>query len=494
VLAVLQEAPRVQIIVTSRARLNVRGEQIYLVQGLHYAGEGTRAAAASSAAVRLFAQAGRRSQPGFQVSEANLPAVLRICHLVHGIPLALELAAAWTEMLSLDEIGSEIETNADFLSADWLDAPARQRSMRAVFEWSWRLSSEAERQVLRRLSLFRGRFTREAAEKVAGASLRVLTRLVHTSLLRRADDGALSTGRYELHELLRRADDGALSTGRYELHELLRQFAAEQLDAVPDERAAVEERHSTYYLAFVVARERRLARKEPREAAAEIRSEIDNVRKAWDWAVAKGRVAELEQAAYGWWQFCVLSGLEPEGRRMFGQAVERIRNALTVASVAATTEVQHQRGLSTLLAIDADLHWSHIPYEQLAALAREAISLGAASDGVEGETLGYFVLGRALQELGQRREAHAMWERTIQLARTYQQRDPESELLPKAEWMAYIWLFGSSLFFEDYAGGRACVVEALRICQSLGKLRGEMFCLNSLATADFYMGDHAAAR
>jgi predicted ATPase/DNA-binding SARP family transcriptional activator len=475
VVALLHEAPQVQIIATSRARLNVRGEQIYVVQGLEYGAEGSPAAAASSAAVRLFAQAGRRGQPSFQVSEANLSALLRICRLVHGMPLGLELAAAWTEMLPLDEIAQEIERSADFLSADWLDAPERQRSMRGVFDWSWRLLSENERQVLRQLSVFRGGFTREAAEQVVGASLRVLTSLVHKSLLRRADGSAASTGRYELHELLR-------------------QFAAEQLDALPGERAAVEARHSMFYLQFVVDRERRLARNQPREAAADIQAELDNVRQAWGLAVAEARVAELEQAAYGWWQFCLLSGLQVEGQRMFGLAVERARNVLDEASTDARTHLQHQRWLSILLAIHADFLWGHIPYDQLAALAREAIALGAASDGVEGETLGYFVLGRALQELGQHQEARAMWERSIQLARTYQQRYPSSELLHEAEWMAYIWLKGMLLFFEDYAGGRACVVEALRICQSLGKLRGEMFSLNTLATVDFYMGDHAAAR
>src|SRR5262249_17069757 len=161
----------------------------------------------------------------------------------------------------------------------------------------------------------------------------------------------------------------------------------------------------------------RLARNQPCEAAAEIRVEIDNVRKAWDWAVAEVRMAELEQAAYGVWQFCLLSGLEPEGRRMFGLAVERVRNALDQASTDAMADQQRQRGLSKLLAIHANYLWSHIPYDQLAALSREAIGLGVASDGVEGETLGYFVLGRALQELGQQREARAMWEKAIQLAR-----------------------------------------------------------------------------
>src|SRR5262249_48480037 len=103
-----------------------------------------------------------------------------------------------------------------------------------------------------------------------------------------------------------------------------------------------------------------------------------------------------------------------------------------------------------------------IPYDQLAALSREAIDLGVASDGVEGETLGYFVLGRALQELGQQREARAMWEKGIQVARDTQTRYVSSELLPEVEWMGCIWRIGSSLFFADSPGGQAWAVDAVQ--------------------------------
>src|SRR5262249_50315025 len=152
--------------------------------------------------------------------------------LVRGMPLGLELAAAWVEMLPVETIAAEIERSADFLAFDWRDAPERQRSVRAVFDWSWRLLNDIERQVLRQLAVFRGGCTREAAQAVVGAALRVLTSLEHKSLLR--------WGRRQR------------GTGRYEMHELLRQFAVEQLGG--DERIAVEARHSAFYLAFVAAR------------------------------------------------------------------------------------------------------------------------------------------------------------------------------------------------------------------------------------------------
>src|SRR5262245_9150290 len=223
------------------------------------------------------------------------------------MPLGLELAAAWAEMLSLEEIAQEVERSADFLAADWADAPERRRSMRAVFDWSWRLLNDAERQALRGLSVFRGGFTREAAEVVVGASLRVLTRLMHKSLLRWSEAGGIG--------------------GRYDIHELLRQFAAKQLDA-SDDRAAVEARHGEYYLNFLAERERRLARNQPREATAEIRAEIDNVRQAWIWAVSQAHIQALDRAAFSVWQFYTLTGLWSDGEGPFLFAIERLQTYL----------------------------------------------------------------------------------------------------------------------------------------------------------------------
>ena len=241
-LDILQAAPLVQLIATSRERLKVRGEHVYVVEGMDYRAEDR----ATSSAIRLFVQSARRVRADFKLSEAKLPLLLRICDLVQGMPLGIELAAAWVEMLPLETIAAEIERSADFLAFDWRDAPERQRSMRAVFDWSWHLLNEAEQQALRGLSVFRGGCTLEAAQVVVNASLRVLTSLVHKSLLR----WSWAQG----------------EAGRYEMHELLRQFAAEQLDAAPDERAALEARHSDYYLNFVQERERRLARNEPQSS------------------------------------------------------------------------------------------------------------------------------------------------------------------------------------------------------------------------------------
>jgi predicted ATPase/DNA-binding SARP family transcriptional activator len=464
----LAAAPSLRVLATSRERLGVYGEELLILGGLAVPDERAEEVL-HAAAVQLFVARAQLALRDFGEDAATLLGVARLCRVLEGMPLGIELAAHWVGEYTPDEIAVALRNDLAFLQTRDRETPDRHRSLRAVFDYSWRLLPSLEQQALARLSVFAGGFDRAAALAVAETRAATLAALVDKSLLRR------------------------LSAGRYSMHELLRQFAAEQLDAA-DERAAVEARHGTYYLGFVAARGRRLGRDQPREAAAEIQAEIDNVHQAWNWAVAETRTTELAQAAYGWWQFCLLTGRDVESRRLFGLAIARLRSALDGASIDPLSRRQHQRGLSTLLAIHANHLFSNVPYDEMAAEAREAIRLGAASQGLEGETLGHYVLGRAQQELGQQREARVMWERTIQLARTYQPLDPESELLHEAEWLANIWLFGSSLFFEDYGGGRACVVEALRISQSLHKRRAELFSLASLAMIDFYMGDDLSAR
>ncbi|HSR29272.1 MAG TPA: protein kinase, partial [Anaerolineae bacterium] len=194
----LSAAPGVKVLATSRLRLNVQGEQLFHLLGMEVPhGEATADAGAYSA-VKLFVQGARRVRPGFELAGRDQQYVARICRLVAGMPLAILLAAAWVELLSPEEIEGEIAASLDFLETDLRDVPERQRSIQAVFDYSWNLLGERERAVFAGLSVFRGGFLREAAQAVTGATLRELKALVDKSLLHRTP-----TGRYEIHELLR---------------------------------------------------------------------------------------------------------------------------------------------------------------------------------------------------------------------------------------------------------------------------------------------------
>jgi len=165
---ILRWAPEVRILVASRARLGLPGEWAISLPGLEMpAGlPATVTEAEGYHAVQLFVQSAQRVAPDFGLTAGNLPHVVRICQLVEGLPLGIELAAAWVRMFSCQQIADEIERSLDFLSNPGGSNPGRQHSLRATFEYSYNLLSERERALFRKLSVFRGGFTAEAARQV----------------------------------------------------------------------------------------------------------------------------------------------------------------------------------------------------------------------------------------------------------------------------------------------------------------------------------------
>lgn len=263
VMAVLQTASQVKIIVTSRQKLNLSSEVLCVLGGLAFPDWQTTADALSYSAVQLFVQSARRSRIDFSLDAAALPPVARICRLAEGMPLGIVLAAAWVDMLLPAEIAEEMAADIDFLAGEMGDLPPRQRSMRAVFEYSWELLTEQERQLLARLSVFRGGFTREAAQAVAGASLRQLLGLVNKSLVQRD-----------------------VRNGRFTLHELLRQLAAEKL-AASGETEGIRTAHSHFYFQL-------LGRLAPTHRTFIILApDTQNLKSAWLWGAKQGDAARL---------------------------------------------------------------------------------------------------------------------------------------------------------------------------------------------------------
>jgi predicted ATPase len=293
VVDILQTAPQVTILATSREPLTVRGEHPYHVHGLAYDSDATPTEAVHAAAVRLFVQRAQSVQPHLTIDTHTVADVLRICQLVQGMPLGLELAAAWTATLPVGVIAAEIERSADFLAAAWRDAPVRQRSMRAVFDWSWDLLTSRERQVFTRLAAFRGGFTRDAALTVADASLPLLVDLQRKSLLRR----------YE-------TDDTEL---RFDLHQLVHQFVTEHLDAVPEERAAVMTRHSAWYLALAETAAPLLYGPAQVAWLDRIERDHDNIRVALAWLTQQGDWDSALRLAAALRYFWFVRGYHTEG-------------------------------------------------------------------------------------------------------------------------------------------------------------------------------------
>ncbi len=294
---ILSTAPQVAILVTSRERLDLRGEWVLEVQGMRFPDDLPVASLGEYSAVQLFLQRASQVDVGFTLAEADLPQVVRICRLLEGMPLGIELAAAWVRTLSCQEIAQEIEKSLDFLATSMRDLPERHRSLRAVFDHSWQLLADAERAAFRRLSVFRGGFSRDAAEQVAGAHLSLLSTLADKSLLRRDP------------------------TGRYTVHETLRQYAAQKLDQAPQEGEVAQDQHCSHFAAFLQQREKDLKGARQSGALDEIAAELENVRVAWRWAVAQARLPQIRQAAEALFLFYEGRSLFQEGEEAFAQAV-----------------------------------------------------------------------------------------------------------------------------------------------------------------------------
>jgi predicted ATPase len=257
---VIERAANVELLTTSRERLNVQSEWVFDVEGLGLAENGN----GSASAVHLFVERAAQVVPGFALDDAGYSQVLRICRLVDGMPLGIELAASWASVLSCAEIADEIEGSIDFLATSMRDVPERHRSLRATIDQSWRLLTDEQRTAFSRLSVFRGSFDRGAAVAVTGADLPLLSELVAKSLLRRPD------------------------FGRFELHELLRQYAADQLRLSPAEEADARERHARHYAAMVLERQAALIGPELAVTRDELRGELENLRAAAEWTLADG--------------------------------------------------------------------------------------------------------------------------------------------------------------------------------------------------------------
>ncbi len=306
---ILKTAPDVTILTTSRARLNLQPEQLFPVAGMRFPDDSAVEDIAPYSAVQLFLVSARRLRPDLKPTDGELADIVHICRLVNGMPLGILLAAAWVRMLTPAEIATHIIRSLDFLETDLRDLPERQRSMRAVFDHTWRLLAEREREVFQVLSVFRGSFDRDAARQVTGASLRELMALVDKSLLQHT------------------------SLDRYEIHELLRQYAAEKLEFSGKAHAA-RDAHCAHYAAALQGWEADLKGPEQQTALMQIQADSDNARAAWNWAAEQKQIERLTQAVDGLCLFYDWRGRYQEGEGACRVAADELakRNAASQES------------------------------------------------------------------------------------------------------------------------------------------------------------------
>ncbi|MGH7448415.1 MAG: ATP-binding protein, partial [Longimicrobiales bacterium] len=312
----LDDAPGLQLLVTSRERLNLQHETLVALDGLALGDDD------AGDAEKLFIAGARRLDRHFQLDAGNRTQVAQICAVVGGIPLAIELASAWIRTLSCAEILAELQRDLDVLATRSPDLEQRHHSLRATFDASWRLLSAEEQAVLARLAVFRSAFDRAAAGQVADASAALLRQLVDKSLLTRAGDRLL-------------------------MLDVVRTYALDRLAADPAIERQARERHLACFTALLYSLQNSVQRSDP-AAIQRIAVSIDDVRAAWNYATQTNNAAALLRAMDGLFHFYEAHGWAREGAEVFarsgaaiGDLSDQSNAARAIRLAAARLTVRH---------------------------------------------------------------------------------------------------------------------------------------------------------
>ncbi len=343
---ILRRCPNVTVLATTRIALHVSGEQEYPVPGLPAPPDPSELSEVERLnlpralreydletlnqfeAVRLFIARASAVRPGFAVTNANAPAVAGICGRLHGMPLAIELAAARVKLLSPDQILARLDHHLAVLTAGSRDLPERQQTLRGAIAWSYDLLDDGARRLLDRLSVFRGGIALDLAETITGPGDEVggdvvdrVGELIDQSLLR-LDEG-----------------DG---DPRASMLETIREYAAEML-AAREEADAIERRHAETFLDLAQRAAPELRGQDQRVWLDRLEHEHDNLRAAMDWAIARPDPHIAVGFAYALWKFWQARGYLVEGRRRLEameamawtlEPVDRAHFAEAIGSVA----------------------------------------------------------------------------------------------------------------------------------------------------------------
>ncbi len=431
---ILRAAPNVNVIATSRAKLNLTGETVLSLEGLGTDWASPEAALQTSG-VRLFLDAAHRSNPELTIGAEDLEPLSDILLLTGGMPLGIILAAAWSDILSISEIAAEIAKSLDFLETNLGDVPDRHRSIRAVFDYSWGLLNSAEKDVFAALSVFRGGFTRQAAETVAGASLRDLANLSNKTLV-----------------------VASPSTGRYSIHELLRQYAEAELADDPARDRSIRDAHAGYYSDLCDRSTDLFARGEQVQSLRTIEDEVDNMRPAWRHLAATQNAPGISNMAVGLWLIHESRGWYQPALSLFADALDAMRDEThsELGTAKAAVLAMHGAFASMLGQIETGA----------SEVARAVEALRA---NVDGRALFFTLMLRAqtLLYLGRFSEAIDVVEEAIALAESL-----DSEWADSGFWLAAIKnlrAFGA-LVMNDVATATRLLDESRAVLEPLDDL------------------------
>jgi predicted ATPase len=455
---ILQETHHVKMIVTSREQLRLQWEWLFEVQGLPLPEESDTHALDNNSAIELFVQRARQVSQSFSLKGDDISSVVRICRLVGGLPLAIELAASWARMLSAREIAQELEKSLDFLETRKLDVPQRHRSIKSVFDHSWKLLTENERELLRKLSVFQDGFSRQAAVTIADASLFLLSSLVEKSLLRHSKD-----------------------PDRYDLHELVRTYAFAKLQNYPSEEAEAFLKYATYYAEWIQSLEWEFKSSRQPQTSQIIRAETCHWHCTWHWAVDHQRLDLLRKMVPTLNWYFEVNGYYDEALSACKAAVEHFR----VCGAPASLKTADEKSAFAFL-VDA-LGWFEFRKGNVAAaipLLQESLEIARECDDPEVMYYIYGNWGYLSLFTGEVEEARRL---TAESLRYGQMLQPWHQAIPIS--VLGIVAYQQGNFQKAYGQ----LSESLNLWRAVGDPRGLVFTMIYMGMSAIGLQDFAGA-
>jgi len=487
---ILAQAPAVKLLATSRQRLNLVEEWIFDLSGLALP-QAEQADPLSASAAALFVQTAQRLQRQFVPAAEEVEAIVAVCQMVQGLPLAIELAAGWTRQYRCVEIAAQVQ---DFLYTTQRNAPERHRSLRTVFEHSWGMLEAAAQSTFAYLSALRGDFSAEAAAALlAGEAAEGLAVLSDHSLLQRRADG------------------------RYAMHPTLRQYALEKLAADPGRQAEIQARHAHYFLTWLAGNGKAgWGDGESPEQRAVLRAEMANLRPAWEWAARQGAAHLLEGAAPVLHNFFSAESWFVEGIEAFQLALEGLgennagqaplvcdllgrqaRMQIHIGQIgAARAGLERAYGLleqvpqldrrAAILGYQAITHYYAGDYPRAAELAGQALQLSQAAGDLSGEATALNFLGSCHKARGDYELARQSFEHAAAVYR----RLPD----PLGEAMVLNNLGNLAQACGDFGPAQVYYLESSSLFKTLDHAHGASTTLSNAGLLAYKQGDYAQAQ
>jgi predicted ATPase/transcriptional regulator with XRE-family HTH domain len=470
----LAAGPRLAVLVTSRARLRLRGEREMPVPPLAVPAVGDSPVhldeVTNTAAVRLFVDRAGEVQPGFVLTQENAEAVVEICRRLDGLPLAIELAAARVKVLPPAELRLRLQQRLPLLSGGARDLPLRQQTMRDAIAWSYDLLLAEEQNLFRRLAVFAGGATLDAAEWVVGGSAWGV------------DDGPAPTTQHPapcildllaslVDQSLLRTSEGAEGTPRYVMLETVRDYGLERLHD-SGESDQVRRAHAAYYLGLAERTDAELTGPGQARGLERLAIEHDNLRAALTWALADGGDATAARLVGTLWRFWWLRGYLSEGRAYAeaaaaqgrGTAAERARTLYAAGSLA------QEQG----------------DYEPAAPLLEAGLAAAREAGDQPVAALCLNELGFIARDLGDYGRAAALHEEALTLHRAAGDRRGIAVSLGNLGEIA--------IDRGDYERGEELMAEVAAVFRALGDRQALATALSNRCDAASRRGDHERAR